>query len=84
MNLREAEFIQYLNHQRSFGQSLKTCQRCESEEFEITSVLLIKSLSSSFSSINSSSKGFVKLGHPQLLSNLSFEENKGVQSTMST
>jgi hypothetical protein len=49
----------------------------------MTSVLFINNLSSSFSSISSSSTGFEKLGHPQWLSNLSFDEKRGVQSTIS-
>jgi hypothetical protein len=84
INFNAAELIQYLIHQRSFGQSLNTCQRCAFEVEEVTSVLVIQSLSSLFSQTKLSSIGREKLGHHVQLSNLSVEEKSGVQSITST
>jgi hypothetical protein len=83
-NSNAAELIQYLIHPDSFGPSSNTCQRCQFDVLLFTSVLLIPNLVSVWSSTIDRSIGFVKLGRPVPLSNLSVEEKRGVPSITST
>jgi hypothetical protein len=69
--------MQYLRPPASRGPSADTCPRWLSPWLDRTSVLAAPRLSSACSSIFSFSTGFVKLGHPQSLPNLSSDEKNG-------
>ena len=83
INLRAAEFMQYLSPV-GLGPSLNTWPRWESACLLLISVLVVKKLLSSFSTIFPGSNGLVKLGQPVPDSNLSREEKSGSLETMST
>jgi hypothetical protein len=84
MNLKEAEFMQYLNPPLSRGPSGKTWPRWLSPCLERTSVRVMPCELSTFSTTFAASRGRVKLGHPVPLSNLSKDAKSGSPETTST